>query len=97
MKGKIANGFEFDIDEAKLDDWDLFKAMADMDSQNYSRILSGTVKFSEIILGEQEKDLVAHIRKQNNGKCSTDDMTKCIMEIIEQCKELKNLESSQEQ
>lgn len=97
MKGKITNGFEFDIDETKLEDWELFKAISDMDSNNYSRILAGTVKFSDMILGEQEKELVAHIRKQNDGKCSTDDMTKCIMEIIAKCKDLKNLESSQGQ
>lgn len=95
MTGKISNGFEFNIDESKLDDWETFKAMADMDSQNPSRILSGTVKFSEMILGESEKDLIEHIRKENNGKCSTSDMGASIMEIVNMCKELKNSLSSQ--
>lgn len=96
MKGKIKNGFEFDIDETKLDDWETFKAMADMDSGDPSRILSGTVKFSEMILGDAEKDLVAHIRANNNGKCATGDIGACIMEIVEMCKDLKNLCASQE-
>ena len=95
MKGKTKSGFKFDVNEAVLEDWEVMKAIADMDSGDASRILRGTVKFVGMVLGDEEEALVKHIRSKNKGACSQDDMYNEVMEIIDSIKEIKNSQSSQ--
>ena len=95
MKGKTKSGFKFDVNEAVLDDWATMKAIADMDSGDASRVLQGTVKFVNIVLGKDEDALVEHIRSKNNGSCPQDAMYNEVMEIIDSLKEIKNSQSSQ--
>ena len=95
MKGKTKSGFKFDVNEAVIDDWETMKAIADMDSGDASKVLRGTVKFVNMVLGEDEKDLVEHIRKKNKGACPQDAMYNEVMEIIDSFKEIKNSQSSQ--
>ena len=95
MKGKTKSGFKFDINEVMVDDWETLKAIADMDSGYASRVIQGTVKFVNIILGDDEKLLIDHIRKKNGGACSQEAMFREVMEIINSVKAIKNSQSSQ--
>ena len=95
MKGKTKSGFKFDVNEAVLEDWEVMKAIADMDSGDASRVLRGTVKFVSMVLGDEEEALVKHIRSKNKGACSQDAMFNEVMEIIDSLKEIKNSQSSQ--
>lgn len=95
MKGKTKSGFKFDVNEAMLDDWETVKAIADMDSGDASRSIQGIVKFVGMILGDDEKLLVDHIRGKNNGACPREVMFEEVVEIINSVKEIKNSQSSQ--
>ena len=95
MKGKTKSGFKFDVNDAVVDDWETMKAIADMDSGDASRVLQGTVKFVNMVLGDNEAALVEHIRSKNNGVCSQESMFNEVMEIIDSMKEIKNSQSSQ--
>lgn len=95
MKGKTKSGFKFDVNEAMIDDWETVKAIADMDSGDASRGIQGAVKFVNMVLGEEENKLIAHIRSKNGGVCPEEIMFREVKEIINSVKETKNLQSSQ--
>ena len=95
MKGETKSGFKSDVNEAVIDDWETMKAIADMDSGDASRVLQGTVKFVNMVLGDEETALVEHIRSKNKGACSQESMFNEVMEIIDSIKEIKNSQSSQ--
>lgn len=84
--GKTESGFEFEIPEENLDDWELIETLADIDAGNAEAI----VKIPKMLLGaEQANDLKEHLRG-NNGRISATAMTKVITEILKSTKKLKN-------
>lgn len=95
MKGKTKSGFKFDVNEAMLDDWEVVEAVADMDGEDESLKIRGMVRFVSLVLGENKKLLIDHIRSKNDGACPSETMFSEVMEIINSVKEIKNSQSSQ--
>lgn len=95
INGKTKSGYKFEIDERKLDEWDVFEAIADMTSGDSKRLINGTVNFVNIVFGDKKQDLIQFIRNRNNGYCPQESMQALINEIIETANELKNSQSSQ--
>lgn len=95
IEGKTKSGFKYSIDESILEDWEVFEAIADMSSNDASKIIKGTKDFVDLVLNSDKKRLIEHIREKNDGKCSVQMMSKEVDDIVTGAKEIKNSLSSQ--
>lgn len=83
-KGTLDSGFEFEIDEAKIDDMRFLEDLAAMDE---NPLLMPRV--IERMLGKEQKErLYTHLEK--DGKVSISDFSAAISEIFEKSSKLKN-------
>lgn len=85
IKGKISTGFEFEIDEVKLDDMEFFDALAETDENPlmFSRVCT-------MMLGaEQKKRLYKHL-KTEDGRVPVQSVISAITEIFNYREETKN-------
>lgn len=79
MKGKLKNGFSFDVDENALDNMELIDAMAEAQEENPAMFSKAVL----LLLGkEQRKKLYDHIR-DDNGRVSVEAVTNSFVEIFE--------------
>jgi len=90
IEGKTKSGFKYSIDEHRLNDWAVFESMADMTSEEPTRVLQGTVNFVNFVMGENKNDLILFIRKKNKGMCPQEKVQEIVTEIVESVRELKN-------
>ena len=85
MKGKTSTGFEFDIEDERLDDMELADIMAEIDENPL--LMS---KLCKMLLGdEQKKRLYDHLRNEE-GRVPIDATTNAIQEIFNSPGDLKN-------
>lgn len=79
MKGKLKNGFSFDVDENALDNMELIDAMAEAQEENPAMFSKAVL----LLLGkDQRKMLYDHIR-DDNGRVSVEAVTNSFVEIFE--------------
>lgn len=79
MKGKLKNGFSFDVDENALDNMELIDAMAEAQEENPAMFSKAVL----LLLGkDQRKELYDHIR-DDNGRVSVEAVTNSFVEIFE--------------
>lgn len=77
IKGKTESGFEFEIEKAQLDNYELFEAIAELEEKPMT-----ITKVIKLLLGdEQKKRLVDHCRGEN-GITSIESMNNEITEIL---------------
>ena len=78
MKGKTTNGFEFDVDLSKFEDYEFFEA--------YTKWLTNGMYLPTVLdglLGEdQKKRLIEHLKKYD-GKATTKAMAATLTEICQ--------------
>ena len=85
MKGKTTTGFEFDIEDERLDDMELVDIMAEIDE---TPLLMP--KLCKMLLGEeQKKRLYDHLRSED-GRVPIEATTNAIQEIFNSPGDLKN-------
>lgn len=85
MKGKTSTGFEFDIEDERLDDMELVDIMAEIDENPLLM-----PKLCKMLLGEeQKKRLYDHIRSED-GRVPIEATTNAIQEIFNSPGDLKN-------
>lgn len=78
MKGKTTTGFEFELDEEKLNDYELLEELSKIDKGN----AGGITDVIQNVLGEEQKNrLKDHVRNEN-GKVTIDRMTEEFVEIL---------------
>lgn len=90
IKETLKNGFEVEIPDENLDDYELLEDLAALDEgeENTGKIVSGAYK--RLLGGEQYKALKEHIRSEA-GRVSATAMLETLQEIFElQDGELKN-------
>lgn len=80
---KLSNGFEIQIDEAALHDWDFVEAVCDVDRGNTTAM---PAMFTAMLGEKQKKALVAHIRA-TTGTCTVEQMSDALVEIFNALKE----------
>ena len=86
ITGKTLSGFEFEIEEDVLDDYDLLQALVRVDKGE----VSGIFDIVRSLLGKaQEERLKDHVRKPS-GRVSAKGMTAAVGEIFKACNEIKN-------
>ena len=85
MKGKTSTGFEFDIEDERLDDMELVDIMAELDENPLLM-----PKLCKMLLGdEQKKRLYDHLRSED-GRVPIEATTNAIQEIFNSPGDLKN-------
>lgn len=77
MKVELESGFALDIDDRKLDDYELVEALTDIDKGQVSRMTDAV----NILLGESKPALFEHIREKK-GYVSTEEVKNALLEII---------------
>ena len=86
MTVKLSDGFEVEIDERHLNDWNLLKKFRGIDKGETSLV----VDVAEILLGGEEKLDVLAKHLEVDGVTSIDSMVDALREIMESATELKN-------
>ena len=77
MKGKTSTGFEFDIEDERLDDMELVDIMAEIDENPLLM-----PKLCKMLLGEeQKKRLYDHLRSED-GRVPIEATTNAIQDIF---------------
>lgn len=85
IKGKTKSGFEFQIPEENLDNYDFIDALSKTDENPIH-----LPRAVEILLGTEQKDrLLDHLR-EDNGKVKFTKVTDELMEIMTSTKQTKN-------
>lgn len=85
MKGKTSTGFEFDIEDERLDDMELVDIMTEIDENPLLM-----PKLCKMLLGEeQKKRLYDHLRSED-GRVPIEATTNAIQEIFNSPGDLKN-------
>lgn len=86
ITGKTLTGFEFELQDDVLDDYELLETLAAVDRGEYGRI----TEMVEQLLGKEQKEkLKEHIRNEH-GKVSATKLMDEVKEIFGGSKELKN-------
>lgn len=86
IEGKTKSGFEFKIEDAALDDWELLEYLTELDEGDLSHV----AKINKSLLGtEQTKALKEHVRDET-GRVRTSLMVEELGEILTSMNETKN-------
>ena len=85
IKGKIKNGFEFKIEEERLDDYELIELLAEAD-QNALKIPAVLVA----IFGEEQKKALVESLRNENGKVTMTAINETFLEIMGKVQDIKN-------
>lgn len=83
MTGTTKSGFEFDVNEAALDDYRLLKALNEVSDGKTGKV---TVIIEKLLGSDQEGRLMEHVESINDGKCSATGMVAELNEIFEAIK-----------
>ena len=86
MKGKTKKGFEFEIAEESLNDYELFEDMCDLSDNNSTKIVS----IAKRLLGDEQYKKLKEFYRDDKGHVPLDEMFSVLMEIIESNQEGKN-------
>ena len=86
MKGKTTSGFEYELDESALDDYELLEELCELDEGDTSKIIS---VLNRLLGNEQKERLKEHLRMEN-GRVPASKMMLEMGEIFNSVKEGKN-------
>ena len=78
MIGRTESGFEFDVDDKSLDDYELLEDLAEIADGNEGKVVS---VFTRLLGSEQKNKLKEHVRN-DAGKVSASGMTKELLNIF---------------
>lgn len=90
MQVKTKSGFKCDINDKILDDWRFTRAVAKTHADDDVERMNAAVDLVSLILRDNEEAYYKYVEKKNGGIVSEDIVTKDLVSIIEQVKELKN-------
>lgn len=77
MKVELEDKFVLEIDDRKLDDYELVEALTDVDNGKVARLTDAV----NILLGDSKPVLFEHI-KEKKGYVSTEEVKKALLQII---------------
>lgn len=86
LQGKTESGFEFELDEDVLDDYELLELLQEVDNGEYGKI----TQVVDLLLGSKQKGrLKEHVRNEN-GRVTTSGLMKEVEWIFKNVGQLKN-------
>ena len=91
LKIKTSKGIKLSIEERKITDFEFVRALADVESKDEGKIISGWVSLSNILFGDQYDEIMESL-KDEDGYTSTDkviDEIHFIMNLIKESREAK--------
>ena len=78
---KLTNGFEVEVDEKALDDWEVMEIVCELDGEKYMRMPD---LFITLLGNEQYQALKKHLKEHSeSGRCTTTDMSAALAEIFD--------------
>lgn len=80
LKGKTKSGYEYEVDEKALDDYELMEALADIET-NPLKI----TKVVNLLFGESKAGLIEFL-KSKNGYASTTEIGNIVTEVFDDIK-----------
>ena len=86
LKGITESGFEFEIDEEILDDWELLELLQEIDDGNIGKLSKAIV----FMLGEEQYTKLKNFIKARDGKIKASVMVVEFFSIMNANKEVKN-------
>lgn len=86
MKGITNSGFEYNLDETALDDYELLEDLCELDNGNTARTISALNR----LLGTEQKDQLKEHLREENGRVPASKMMVEMAEIFNSVKEGKN-------
>ncbi len=84
--GKTESGFEYEIDDEVLDDYELLETLCDIDNGNNSLI----TRAARQILGEEQLNALKEHLRNDNGRVPAVRMIEEITQILYGCNDGKN-------
>lgn len=85
MKGRLADGFEAELNDNILDDWEFLELLDDVDNGNEGAI----VRVAKMLLGKDGlKSLKDHLRQ--DGRVKVTAIVPALTELMESASQLKN-------
>lgn len=86
LKGISASGFEFEIDEEVLDDWEMLELLQEIDEGKIGKLAKAIV----FLLGEEQYEKLKNFIKARDGKIKASVMIDEFTSIMNAEKEVKN-------
>lgn len=86
IKGTTSTGFNFEVEDERLDDYELLEVLSDIDDGEYSKV----TKMVNLLLGKEQKDALKDHLKALEGRTSAHSVIREVMEIFESCNAGKN-------
>lgn len=86
MKGTTSSGFEYNLDETALDDYELLEDLCELDNGNTARTISALNR----LLGTEQKDQLKEHLREENGRVPASKMMIEMGEIFNSVKGGKN-------
>lgn len=84
ITGKTSNGFEYNIDERTLNDYEFVESIVLAENgENPTEKMTAVIKLAKYILGEEgKKTLLNKIKKENDGWVPQEKVYEEVFEII---------------
>lgn len=86
IEGTTESGFEFEIDDDVLDDYELLEALCQIDEGDTSK----TIKMVDMLLGEEQKEKLKEHVRAGGKRVSAKKLISEVMGIFNAIKEGKN-------
>lgn len=86
LKGISESGFEFEIDEEVLDDWEMLELLQEIDDGSVGKIAKAIV----FLLGKEQYEKLKNFIKARDGKIKASVMIDEFTSIMNANKEVKN-------
>ncbi len=86
LKGKTENGFEFELDDEVLDDWELLESLREVDRGNEEYIIDA----AKLLLGEKQYEDLKTFIKNKYGKIKASIMAMEVVNVLNVSREGKN-------
>jgi hypothetical protein len=90
MKGVTSSGFEFEVDNEVLDDYEILEDLAAMENGEPQKI----VTILPALLGEEQFCNLKEFLRKDNGRVKATDMTKALSDIFVALKENSETKNS---
>ena len=85
MQGKTTSGFEFEVDEKRLDDMELVEAIAESDTNPIA-----IMRVIKLLLGDEQKQRLYDHLRTDDGRVPIKAATTAVVEIFNSAKPGKN-------
>lgn len=95
ITGKLSNGFEVTVDKKKIKTYRFQKLIGLSASKNDEEKINASSQILSYLIGEEgEEALINHIESQTGEEATSDEVSGCIVEIINMMKEDDEIKKS---